>query len=125
MAKTREVYKCDICGNIVEVLNAGVGELVCCNQPMKLQEEHTRDQGLEKHVPVVEETAEGIKVTIGSVPHPMEKEHWIQWVEVISGEDVFIKFLNPDEKPEAEFPIKKWDKVREYCNLHGLWIVKS
>jgi len=122
MTKKLEVYKCEVCGNIVEVIHTGVGQLVCCGQPMKLFEEKTEDQGQEKHVPVIEKTESGIKIKVGSIPHPMEDEHYIEWVEVIDGDNVQRKFLKPGEQPEAEFEVKSEDiQVREYCNVHGLW----
>ncbi|MCG6917881.1 MAG: desulfoferrodoxin [Deltaproteobacteria bacterium] len=122
MAEQLEVYKCDVCGNIVEVLHGGAGELVCCGQPMKLFVENTVDAAKEKHVPAVEKTAEGFKVKVGSVPHPMEEKHYIEWVEVIAGGKTYRQFLKPGEKPEATFCIDA-DQVtaREYCNIHGLW----
>lgn len=122
MAEQKQIYKCNVCGNIVEVLHGGVGELVCCNEPMELLKEKTEDVGLEKHVPVIEKTDTGIKVKIGSVPHPMEEKHYIEWVETIADGGVFRKFLKPGDKPEAEFQIKA-EKIdaREYCNIHGLW----
>ncbi len=122
MAELKQIYKCNVCGNIVEVLHAGVGELVCCEQPMELLKEKTEDVGLEKHVPVVEKTEKGIKVKIGSVPHPMEENHYIEWVEIIADGGVCRKFLKSGDIPEAEFEIKA-EKIeaREYCNIHGLW----
>ena len=122
MAELEQIYKCNVYGNIVEVLHAGVGELVCCGQPMELLKEKTEDVGLEKHVPVVEKTDTGIKVKIGSVPHPMEQNHYIEWVEIIADGGVCRKFLKPGDMPEAEFEIKA-EKIeaREYCNVHGLW----
>jgi len=122
MTELRQIYKCNVCGNIVEVLHAGVGELVCCGQPMELLKEKTEEIGLEKHVPVLEKTEKGIKVKIGSVPHPMEEKHYIEWVEIITDGGVYRKFLKPGDKPEAEFEIKAEKiKAREYCNIHGLW----
>jgi len=123
MTKMNEVYKCNICGNIVEVLHTGVGELVCCGQPMELKVEQTKEQeGEEKHVPVVEETETGIKVKIGSVAHPMEEAHHIEWIQVLADGKSYRKFLKAGDAPEAEFPIKPKDAlVREYCNIHGLW----
>jgi superoxide reductase len=122
MAEQLEVYKCDLCGNIVEVLHGGAGELVCCGQPMKLFVENTVDAAKEKHVPAIEKTAEGFKVKVGSVPHPMEDKHYIEWVEVTAGGKTYRQFLKPGEEPEATFCIDA-DQVtaREYCNLHGLW----
>jgi len=122
MAERLEVYKCDACGNIVEVLHGGAGELVCCGQPMKLFKENTVDAAKEKHVPVVEKTDRGVKVRVGSVAHPMEEKHYIEWVEVIAGEQVYRQFLKPGDAPEALFCIDVWPvTAREYCNLHGLW----
>ena len=122
MIALKQVYKCNICGNIVEVLHVGGGELVCCGEPMQLLEEKLSDVGQEKHVPVIEATADEVNVKVGSVPHPMEKEHYIEWVEVISGGDSCRHFLKPGEKPEAHFDIKgKKLAAREYCSVHGLW----
>ncbi len=122
MTGLKQVYRCNVCGNIVEVLHAGQGELVCCGQPMELFQEKTADAGREKHVPVVEATDRGLKVKVGSVPHPMEEKHYIEWVEVITDGDGCRKFLRPGDKPEAEFEIKsKKVAAREYCNIHGLW----
>jgi len=122
MTKMYEIYKCKICGNIVEVLHTGVGQLVCCGQPMELLKEKTEDVGQEKHVPVIEKTETGIKVKVGSVPHPMEEKHYIEWVEIIADGRVYKKFLKPSDKPEAEFDIKAAKiEAREYCNIHELW----
>jgi len=122
MAEQKQIYKCNVCGNIVEVLHGGVGELVCCGQPMELLKEKTEEVGLEKHVPVIEKADTVIKVKIGSVPHPMEENHYIEWVEIIADGGVCRKFLKPGDKPEAEFEIKA-EKIeaREHCNIHGLW----
>jgi superoxide reductase len=123
MTKLREIYKCNVCGNIVEVLHAGMGELVCCGEPMQLMEEKTQDSSVEKHVPYVEKTKNGILVKIGqNQAHPMEEKHYIEWIQVIIDSAAYRKFLKPGDKPQAEFPIKA-DKVqaREYCNIHGLW----
>ncbi len=122
MTQRLQVYKCEVCGNIVEVLHAGKGELVCCNQPMKLLEENTVDAAKEKHVPVIEKTDKGYKVKVGSVAHPMEEKHYIEWIELIADGTVLRKFLNPGDSPEAEFEVVS-EKVsaRAYCNLHGLW----
>jgi len=120
--KQLEVYKCEICGNIVEVLHEGKGELVCCGQPMKLQVENTVDASKEKHVPAVEKTAEGIKVQVGSVEHPMEEKHYIEWIQLIAGGKAYRQFLKPGDKPVAVFKVDADSfTVREYCNLHGLW----
>jgi superoxide reductase len=122
MTEQNQVYKCSICGNIVEVLQRGDGELVCCGQPMNLLVENTVDASKEKHVPVIEKTKNGFKVKIGSAPHPMEALHYIQWIELIADGKSYKEFLKPGMKPEAEFCIKA-NKViaREHCNLHGLW----
>ena len=117
------VYKCEVCGNIVEVINDRKGKLYCCNQPMILLEEKTEEQGYEKHIPVVEDKGDKVSVKVGSIEHPMEKEHYIQWIEVITQDSVYRKMLHPHEKPEAIFPVNMKDiiKVRAYCNIHGLW----
>jgi superoxide reductase len=125
MTRLFEVYKCSVCGNIIKVVHASGGTLVCCGQPMELQQEKTTDAGREKHVPVVEKTAKGIIVKIGSVPHPMEEKHYIEWVEVRAGEKICIKGFKPGEKPDAEFPVADTGvKVRAFCNVHGLWTNK-
>ena len=122
MAVKLGIYKCEICGNIVEVLHDGVGELVCCNEPMKQYKENTTDAAQEKHVPVVGKTDNGYRVTVGSVAHPMDESHYIMWIELIADGKAYRQFLNPGDAPEAEFCISA-DEVtaREYCNLHGLW----
>jgi superoxide reductase len=122
MTEKLQIYKCEVCGNIVEMLHAGAGALVCCGQPMKLYQENTVDAAKEKHVPVIENTATGFKVKVGSVAHPMEEKHYIEWIEVIADGKAYRAFLNPGEAPEATFELKA-EKVtaREYCNLHGLW----
>jgi len=122
MAERLEIYKCEVCGNIVEVIHGGEGTLVCCGEEMKHFAENTVDAAKEKHVPVIEKTAGGYKVKIGTVPHPMEESHYIEWIELIAGDKAYRQFLNPGDAPEAVFAIDA-DKVsaREYCNLHGLW----
>jgi superoxide reductase len=124
MTQQKQIYKCAICGNIIEVLHAGAGELVCCGQPMNLMEAKTQDQGQEKHLPVIEETPEGIKVKIGAVEHPMEEKHYIEWIEINTvGGQSEKKFLKPGDKPEAVFRAKSAiESARAYCNVHGLWI---
>lgn len=125
MTERLQDYKCEICGNIVEVLHSSKGQLVCCNQPMKLMEEKTEDVGKEKHVPVIEKTKTGIKVRVGSIPHPMEEKHYIEWIEIITDCGSLRRFLKPGDKPEAEFEMKDGKaKIREYCNIHGLWVKK-
>jgi len=123
MTKLREIYKCEVCGNIVEVLHAGVGELVCCGQPMKLMEEKSEESSIEKHVPYIEKTEKGIVVKVGqNEEHPMVKEHYIEWIQVIADGVSYRKFLKPGDKPRAEFEVKADEiEAREYCNIHGLW----
>jgi len=122
MTVQKQVYRCNVCGNIVEVLHAGQGELVCCGQPMELLQEKATDVGLEKHVPVVEATDRGVKVKVGDVPHPMEEKHYIEWIEVIADDGSCRQFLKPGNRPEAKFEIRAQKVVaREYCNIHGLW----
>ncbi|MGA7563484.1 MAG: desulfoferrodoxin [Desulfobaccales bacterium] len=122
MTEKLQVYKCQICGNIVSMLHSGDGALVCCGEPMKLMLENTVDAAKEKHVPVIEKTAAGFKIKVGSVAHPMEQSHYIEWIEVIADGKSYRQFLNPGEAPEATFAIEANNVVaREYCNLHGLW----
>ena len=122
MTEKKQIYKCNICGNIIEVLHAGAGQLVCCGQPMEWLKENTVDASKEKHVPVIEKTEKGILVKIGSVSHPMEEKHYIEWIEIIADGLAYRKFLQPGDKPEAEFSIEAEQvEAREYCNLHGLW----
>jgi superoxide reductase len=122
MTRRLEVYKCEVCGNIVEVLHEGAGALVCCGKEMKLLVENTVEAAKEKHVPVIERTAKGIRVKIGSVPHPMEEKHYIEWIELIADGKAYRQFLRPGDKPEAEFMIAAQQlTAREHCNLHGLW----
>jgi len=117
-----QIYKCNICGNIVELLHMGGGELVCCGQPMELLEEKTEEMGKEKHIPVIEQGKNGVKVKVGSVEHPMEKEHYIEWIEIIADGAVQRQFLNPGDLPQAQFSLQVKDVIaREYCNVHGLW----
>ena len=122
MAERLEVYKCEVCGNIVEVLHGGQGELVCCGKPMVKQVENTVDAAKEKHVPVIEKIEGGVKVKVGDVAHPMEAKHWIEWVEIIADGKTYRQYLNPGDAPEATFEIAA-DQIttREYCNIHGLW----
>ncbi len=123
MTQKLEIYKCEVCGNMVEMVHAGAGELVCCGQPMKLLKENTVDAAKEKHVPVIEKTAGGVKVSVGSVPHPMEEKHYIEWIELVVGAKVLRQFLKPGQPPSAFFEGVKAESLsaREYCNLHGLW----
>jgi superoxide reductase len=122
MTEKLQIYKCEVCGNIVEMLHEGKGQLVCCGQPMKLQVENTVDAAKEKHLPVVEKVTGGFKVKVGSVPHPMEEKHYIEWVELLVGGKAYRQFLKPGEAPEAVFEIEADQAAaREYYNLHGLW----
>jgi len=122
MAKAMQVYKCEICGHIIEVLHGGEGELVCCGQAMKLQAENTVDAAKEKHVPVIEKIEGGYLVKVGSVPHPMEEKHYIEWIELIADGKAYRQFLKPGDQPQATFQIRASQvSAREYCNLHGLW----
>lgn len=122
MAKKMGIYKCMICGMIVETLHGGDGELVCCGEPMKNLVAKIADVGKEKHVPVIEKVNGGIKVKIGSVPHPMEEKHYIEWIEILADGRVYRKFLNPGDAPEAVFNIQAAVVIAlEHCNLHGLW----
>jgi len=120
--KRLQIYKCEVCGNMVEMVHDGVGELVCCDQPMKLFEENTVDAAKEKHVPVIEKTDHGYLVKVGSVAHPMEDKHYIEWIEVIADGKAYREFLKPGGTPEARFCIDAQKiTAREYCNVHGLW----
>ena len=122
MAQRSQVYKCEKCGNIVEVMHGGPGALVCCGQTMTQFIENTTDAAKEKHVPVVEKTSEGIKVTVGSVAHPMDDNHFIEWIELTDGDATYRRYLKPGIRPEAVFPVTAGPvTVREYCTLHGLW----
>ncbi len=126
MTEKRQVYKCDICGNIVEILHEGQEALVCCGEPMKLMKEQTADQTNEKHVPVVEKTEKGYKVTVGSTLHPMQEKHYIEWIELITDTGVFRKHLSPGEEPIAHFEdVGDVVQAREYCNIHGLWALNE
>jgi superoxide reductase len=122
MTEMRQIYKCEVCGNMVEVIHNSDGTLVCCGQNMTLVTENTQDAALEKHVPVVEKIENGVLVKVGAVPHPMIDTHYIEWIEVQTTDKVYRKYLKPGEKPEAQFMIKEEiTAVREYCNVHGLW----
>ncbi|MGD2095769.1 MAG: desulfoferrodoxin [Phycisphaerales bacterium] len=122
MAEKLQIYKCPTCGNIVEVLHGGIGELVCCGKPMELLDEQTADAAKEKHVPVIEKIDGGYKVKVGSIPHPMEEKHYIEWIELLADGSVYKQFLQPGMAPEAVFNVEA-DSVsaREYCNVHSLW----
>ncbi len=123
MTERQQVYKCEICGIVAEVLDGGAGELVCCGQPMQLMTARTEDSTKEKHVPYIEKVAGGVKVRVGqNEAHPMLEKHWIQWIEVDVDGAQYRQFLNPGQKPEAFFPVTG-EKItaQEFCNLHGLW----
>tara|TARA_Y100000310_G_scaffold337264_1_gene423908 strand:+ start:1887 stop:2270 length:384 start_codon:yes stop_codon:yes gene_type:complete len=125
MTTQKQIWKCEVCRNIIEILHEGADSLVCCSKPMVLQKENTAEQeGKEKHVPIIETDAEGITIKVGSVPHPMEQEHYIEWIEISTQKGSSKKFLRPGDKPEAKFPLKADPSeitARAYCNLHGLW----
>ncbi|MBN1585395.1 desulfoferrodoxin [Candidatus Uhrbacteria bacterium] len=123
MIEMNQVYKCSVCGNVVTVLHVGGGKLACCGRDMVLMEENTVDASVEKHVPVVEKTAAGITVRVGSEPHPMVDVHYVEWIEAIADGRRYIRYLNPGDSPEAEFPVpfESVISIREYCNIHGLW----
>jgi superoxide reductase len=122
MADNLQVYKCEVCGNIIEVVHGGDGELTCCGQAMKLLTENTVDAAKEKHVPIIEKISGGVKVMVGEVAHPMQEKHYIEWIEVIADGKAYRQFLNPGETPEAVFMIESENiTAREFCNLHGLW----
>ena len=125
MTKTREIYRCTICGNVVEVVNPGA-QLSCCGQPMKLMKENTTDGAKEKHVPVIEAIEGGYRVTVGSVEHPMLPEHYIQWIELAGTDGVQRRYLQPGDRPVAHFKTTAQEvSARAYCNLHGLWKQKK
>lgn len=122
MTQRSQVYKCSMCGNMVEMLHPGAGDMVCCGRPMELITANTVDAAQEKHVPVVEKTLDGFKVKVGSTAHPMDEKHYIEWIELIVGDMLYRQFLNPGEPPEAVFCVKAPNAIaRAYCNLHGLW----
>lgn len=126
MPKLLEVYKCDLCGNIVETIHAGGGDLVCCGQEMRLLTENTVDAAKEKHVPVIEVSNGTIKVSIGSVAHPMEEKHYIEWIELIADGKAYRQFLNPGDAPAATFTVSaKNVTARELCNIHGQWSAQA
>ena len=122
MTELNEIYKCDICGNIVHMVHPGPGELICCGEPMMLMEEQTAEMKMEKHVPVIERNGDTVKIYVGSTLHPMEEKHYIEWIELITEDRSYRKYLKPGDAPEAVFMCKA-EKIgaREYCNVHGLW----
>lgn len=122
MTENLQVYKCEICGNIVEMIHAGEGQLVCCGQDMKHLAENTVDAAKEKHVPVIEKIAGGVTVKVGSVAHPMEEKHYIEWIQIIADGKAYRQFLKPGQEPKATFMIEASTiTAREFCNLHGVW----
>ncbi|MBC8387998.1 MAG: desulfoferrodoxin [Actinobacteria bacterium] len=122
MTEKLQIYKCQVCGNIVEMIHEGKGKLICCGKPMELFEENTTDAVVEKHVPVIKKTDSCIKVNVGSIAHPMEEKHYIEWIELIAGGKSYRQFLKPGDLPNAEFCIELDNAtVRAYCNIHGLW----
>lgn len=122
MTTIRSIYRCPVCGNIVEVMNPGMGELVCCGKPMVLLKENVTDAAQEKHVPVVEKLDGGYRVKVGSAAHPMLSDHYIQWIELLTPTSVLRHELKPGDEPEAVFLTdEECMCAREYCNLHGLW----
>lgn len=126
MTQRFQVYRCEICGNMVKVVSVGRGTLVCCGQSMKLLDERSRDSGKEKHIPVIERTPQGIRVVVGGIPHPMEERHFIEWIEVRSGSLCSVRSFKPGEKPEAEFSLSEpVVNARIYCTVHGLWTGKG
>jgi superoxide reductase len=123
MADKMAVFKCDLCGNIVEVLHGAACELVCCSKPMRAVKENTVEASKEKHIPVISRVGNGVKVAVGSVAHPMAAEHYIEWIELIVGDKILRQYLKPGQEPAAVFEGVSAPVVnaREYCNLHGLW----
>lgn len=122
MTKLNEIYKCNVCGNMVEMVHASSGTLVCCGQPMELLKEKNKDVGSEKHVPVIEIKKDKVVVKVGSIEHPMEEKHYIEWIEILADGQSSMKFLKPGQKPVAEFSVNaKKVLARIYCNVHGLW----
>jgi superoxide reductase len=122
MTARLEMYKCELCGNIVGVMHAGPGELVCCGQPMVCLKENSVDAAVEKHVPVIEKIEGGVKVKVGSVAHPMQEDHYIEWIEIIADGKSYRQFLKPGDAPEAVFMVDAANiTAKEFCNLHGYW----
>lgn len=122
MTELLEIYKCEVCGNIIETIHTGKGALVCCGKEMVLQKEQSEGEYAEKHAPVKTNNEQGVNIKVGKQEHPMEKEHYIEWIEIITEKGNSRKFLKPNQKPEANFPVKtEIKKTRMYCNIHGLW----
>jgi len=123
MTELNQIYKCNLCDNIVEVIHPGQGELNCCGQAMTLLKENSTDAATEKHVPVINKTESSILVKIGSVLHPMGEDHYIEFIELIADGKIYRKYLKPGDQPVAAFQIAANEvKARAYCNLHGLWM---
>lgn len=117
-----EVLKCSVCGKVSMIIHDGSGEQTCCGKPMEFMAEKADDAGKEKHVPVIDKTQKGIKVTVGAIPHPMTPDHYIEWIEIASGNVLQVKGMQPGDLPEAEFGLSTTSvKARAYCNKHGLW----
>lgn len=122
MTQINQIYKCNVCGNIVEMTHDGIGQLVCCGQPMELKAEQTSEEGLtEKHRPVVEEGGDGVTIKVGSIPHPMEEKHFIEWIEIFADGKLCRYSLKPGDEPKIDSCLKECNSVRAYCNVHGLW----
>ncbi len=122
MAERLQIYKCAVCGITVEVLDGGSGQMICCGEPMKHLIEQTADAATEKHVPVIEKIEGGYKVKVGSVPHPMEAKHFIEWIELLADGRACRQFLEPGGAPDAVFKVQAESvSAREFCNVHGLW----
>jgi superoxide reductase len=122
MSEKNQIYLCSVCGQMVEVLKPGMGQLVCCNLNMNLLKEKNQDEGLEKHVPILNKTENGWQVKVGALVHPMEETHYIEWIELISINGVYRVFLKPGDLPANDFQVHAENvKARIYCNIHGLW----
>lgn len=123
--KLNQIYRCKICGNIVEVVHPGADSLICCGEKMELVVENSVDASREKHVPQVEKEGDGVVIKVGTVPHPMEEAHYIEWIEIVFDGKVDRQYLQPGMKPKARFNVSADDLIaRAYCNLHGLWVSK-
>lgn len=125
MTELKQIYRCAVCGNVVEVVRSGAGTLVCCGQEMILESVHSQDEGQEKHLPVIEKNGSQVTVKIGSIPHPMTPEHFLEWVEIQTSAGCYRQILTPTSQPQAVFTIPEAEQTglvaRVYCNLHGLW----
>jgi superoxide reductase len=122
MTQRQEVYVCQQCGHVAEILRTGSGTMVCCDRPMRISEENTADASKEKHTPAVARAGGEVTVTVGSVPHPMAEDHYIEWIELVQGESTTRRFLKPGSVPQATFDVAQGPvTTRAYCNLHGIW----